>query len=67
MAAAGELEGAAIVLGGLVAHEGDFGVGEVGVAGGKEEEKEGGDDGGGFGRRGGGFRRGSTRRSIRHG
>ncbi len=50
MAAAGGLEGAAMVFVGLVAHEGDFGGGEVGVGGGKEEEKKGGDDGGGFGR-----------------
>lgn len=50
MAAAGGLEGTAIVFVGLVAHEGDFGGGEVGVGGGKEEEKKGGDGGGGFGR-----------------
>ena len=53
MTTAGDLEGAAMVFVGLLAHEGDFGVGEVGVGGGKEEKKEGGDDGGGFGRRGG--------------
>ena len=40
MATAGDLEGSAIVFVGLLAHEGDFGVGEVGVSGGKEEKKE---------------------------
>lgn len=51
VAAAGGLEGTAMVFVGLVAHEGDFWGGEVGVGGGKEEEKKTGDDGGGFGER----------------
>jgi hypothetical protein len=41
---AGDLEGTAMVFVGLLTHEGDFGVGEVGVGGGKEEEEKGGDD-----------------------
>lgn len=53
VAATGDLEGAAMVFVGLVAHEGDFGGGEIGVGDGQEEEKKSGDDGDGFGRRGG--------------
>jgi hypothetical protein len=49
----------------LVAHEGDFGGGEVGVGGGKEEEKKTGDGGGGFGERGERKRRASLRSSSR--